>query len=438
MSFPGPRRYLPRSLYSRAALILLLPVVGIQLVVSVVFIQRLYEDVTAQMTASLALDLRHVVALADAAPDPAAARDAMGPVADDLQLNARLAAAPVAGDRREAFDLSGRLVIETLRDKLGAVDGIDLESQHRRVLLSVPTANGTLAFDIDRRRVSASNPHQLLVLMLVTSLLMTVIAYLFLKNQLRPIKRLADAAEAFGKGRIVPYRPAGATEVRAAGSAFLNMRTRIERQIEQRMLMLSGVSHDLRTPLTRMKLGLSMLDDADAAAMQRDVAEMQAMLDAFLDFAREGSLDDPAEVDPAQLLRDLAENAHRAGQDVTLAACETDGPVQLRPLAVTRALENLIGNAVRYGSRAELSVRASARTIVFTVEDDGPGIEPERRDDAMRPFLRLDAARNQDRGGGVGLGLSIAMDIARQHGGTLRLDRSARLGGLKADLVLAR
>ena len=433
------KRYVPRSLYGRAALILLLPVVTIQLVVSVVFIQRLFEDVTEQMTGNVALELEHLAGLVRSAPDAGNALAAAGPVARDLEISIALPDPdPVERDSRAWIDLSGRLVLPTLREALPRVEGIDLATDDDVVDLTLATRHGPLGFEFSRDRVSAENPHQLLVLMVGTSLLMTVIAYLFLKNQLRPVKRLAEAATAFGKGRTLPYRPAGASEVRSAGAAFLDMRNRIERQMEQRTMMLSGVSHDLRTPLTRLRLGLSMLDDEEAQAMQGDVTEMQRMLDTFLDFARDGTLDDPVETDPKTLVADLIENARRAGQDVRLVRCEGTGTVLLRPIAVTRALENLVGNAIRYGGRAEVSLVTSPRAVVFTVEDNGPGIPEEVREEAVKPFSRLDAARNQNRGGGAGLGLSIAMDIARQHGGVLRLDRSEALGGLRADLVIAR
>ncbi len=342
-------------------------------------------------------------------------------------------------DKRIFYDLSGRVLIATLRDvfpRLGPVDLSDL----RRVRFVLGTDHGPMEIGFDRGRVSASNPHQLLVLMLFTGLLMTLIAFLFLRNQLRPIRRLARAAEAFGKGRIVPYKPAGAIEVRSAGNAFLDMRARIERQIEQRTLLLSGISHDLRTPLTRLKLGLSMLgDDDDAAAMSRDVDDMEKLLDAFLAFVRGDATDEEADLqDPVPLVQGIVEDARRSGQNVLLRAVEGAGQAPLRASAVRRAVENLIGNATRYGTRAEVSLTILDRAIRITVEDDGPGIEQARREEAMRPFTRLDTARNQDRGPGVGLGLAISADIARSHGGTLRLGDSARLGGLKAELVLAR
>ena len=292
----------------------------------------------------------------------------------------------------------------------------------------------------DRRRMSPAAPHQLIVTMVVFGLLMTVIAFLYMRNQLRPVKRLADAAQAFGRGHTVPYYPSGAIEVRAAGSAFLDMRARIERQIEQRTLMLSGVSHDLRTPLTRLKLGLAMIDEEDAAPMLQDVAEMQQMLDAFLDFSRGVSESTPEKVDPVALLKQVVEDARRADRNVALVACEVPegDTVTLRPTAIRRAVENLIANAVRYGTRVEVSLAVTPKFLRIRVEDDGPGIPADKRAEAVKPFQRLDASRNQNQGGGVGLGLAIVADIARAHGGALRLGDSERLGGLCADIVIGR
>ena len=339
--------------------------------------------------------------------------------------------------QRRWYDLSGLQVIDTFDRLLPRLLAVRLPDD-RNVLLYLDTPPGVLEVTLDRRRVSPSNPHQLFVNMVFFGGLMTLIAFIYLRNQLRPITRLAQAAEAFGKGRTVTYRPSGAVEVRAAGNAFLDMRNRIERQIEQRTLMLSGVSHDLRTPLTRLKLGLSMLDDADAADLKRDVDEMQSMLDEFLNFARGISEAEPEPVDPAELLRDLVEDFARAGKAVTLVAVEGRGTILLRRLAMRRAVENLITNAVRYGSRAEVSMMLTEKSLRIRVEDDGPGIPPAQRSEAVKPFTRLDAARNQNKGSGVGLGLAIATDIARAHGGVLRLGQSERLGGLQADIVIAR
>lgn len=444
MKFGWLKRMMPRGLYGRAALILILPVVTIQLVVSVVFLQRHFERVTQQMTTTMLRELNYLEHLANTVADPASARAEVARIARPLGLSVgwpEMTAGEGAGDRRVFYDFSGRVVIATLRDGLSDVESVDLGNSGQ-VRLVMRTRHGPLELLFDRRRVSATNPHQLIVLMLATGLLMTLIAYIFLRNQLRPIRRMAHAAEEFGKGRVVPYRPSGAIEVRSAGAAFLDMRARIERQIEQRTLMLSGISHDLRTPLTRLRLGLSMLpEDEDVAAMERDVAEMGRLVDAFLDFARaDAAAGEPEALDPCAFVADVIEGAQRAGQNVRLADCPGPGQalVTFRPDGLRRALENLIGNAVRYGTAAEVSVILSPRACKIVVEDDGPGIPEERREEALRPFTRLDPARNQNRGQGVGLGLSIAADVVRGHGGAIRLAESERLGGLQVELILPR
>ena len=440
MTAGGQRRWFPRGLYGRAALILLLPIAAIQLVVSIVFIQRHFEDVTAQMTRSLAPTLRHLASEVESAPDAAAARARLARLAPALDVETTLdPEAPVRAGRA-FYDLSSRVVAATLREELGpaAVGPIDFGPPQRRVVFDLLTERGPMRVDFSRRRVSASNPHQLLVLMVVAGVVLSVVATFFLRAQLRPVRRLAEAAEAFGKGRVVPYRPRGAIEVRQAGQAFLDMRRRIERAAAQRTLMLSGVSHDLRTPLTRMRLGLELIDDPGAADLVRDVEEMERMIDAFLDFARDEATEEMRRVDAAALLDAVVEKARRGGARVETGEVVAPEPVSMRPEAVSRALGNLVANALRHGTRARASVVVTEAACRFTVEDDGPGIPEGSREQAMRAFARLEPSRNQDRGAGVGLGLAIAGDVARGHGGSLRLGASEALGGLRADLVLAR
>lgn len=435
------KSFLPRGLYGRAALILIVPIVTIQLVVSITFIQRHFERVTEQLTGGVAVEMQLLLSAVESAPSLTEAQWRLRDLTDPLELTAvlpTLEASP-AEDMTTRLDLSGRVLIRTMHAALPDLAPIDLISGDGDVRLHHPTRWGDMAVIISRSRMSATNPHQLLVLMIFTSILMTIIAYLFLSNQLRPIARMAEAASAFGKGQVIPYSPRGATEVRAAGHAFLDMRARIERQIEQRTLMLSGVSHDLRTPLTRLRLGLAMLpEEEDTRDLLADVAEMERLVDEFLSFARGDATEAVEPTDPVALVQRVVDNAARSGQAVSLRIEGAMQPVPMRPQAVTRALENLVGNALRYGDRADLSVAIGSNWLRLSVEDDGPGIPEERRQDAVQPFMRLDSARNPNKGGGVGLGLSIAADIARSHGGELRLGRSERLGGLQADLVLAR
>ncbi|MCK0148544.1 ATP-binding protein [Marivita sp. S6314] len=432
MKFDWLKRYMPRGLYGRAALILILPVVALQLVVSIVFIQRHFEGVTEQMSREIAREINATLD-PDWVDEPALARalriDFLDPA--DVTMPAQ--------NMRRWYDFSGIVVTRTIaRDVIGfrRIHLVD----DRTVLVWIERDDRPLVVvEFNRERASASNPHQLLVNMVVFGGLMTLIAFLYLRNQLRPITRLAGAAEAFGRGRNVPYSPSGAVEVRAAGHAFLDMRARIERQIEQRTMMLSGVSHDLRTPLTRLRLGVSMLADEDRAPLERDIDDMQKLIDAFLDFARGNAESAQPEATPIpEYIQEIVDGCKRSGVAVELVDTSGQGDAMLRRTAMQRAIENLIGNAVRYGSKCEVSVALTDKSLRIRVEDDGPGIAAEDREAALRPFVRLDPARNQDQGSGVGLGLAIAADIARVHGGVLRLGDSDRLGGLRADIVIAK
>lgn len=439
MNFQWLKKYMPRGLYGRAALILLFPVVMLQLIVSVGFIQRHFEGVTEVMSAAVVLELSLVMEELDVGSGDV--RESALALAEKLEFDLRFDATKDAITSERAFyDLSGRVVVESFVSAFPELSAIDL-SDLRRVEILLNSGEGILQVGFSRKRVSASNPHQLIVIMVVTGAFMSLISYIFLRNQLRPIKRMAAAAAEYGKGRVVPYTPAGALEVRAAGTAFLEMRNRIERQTQARTMMLSAISHDLRTPLTRMRLGLSMSEDAEARPMLRDVADMEKLVNSFLDFGRDDAADAPEPTDPTELLSEIVEDCIRAGDAVTLSSIEGIAKgeiVPLRVMSLRRAIENLIGNGLRYGAHVEVSLIATDRHLRFKIEDDGPGIPADRREEAVRPFTRLDPARNQDKGTGVGLGLAIVADIARVHGGSLRLGQSDKLGGLCAELVLAR
>ncbi|CTQ50985.1 ATP-binding protein [Jannaschia donghaensis] len=405
------RRWLPRSFYARAALILILPIVTLQLAVAVMFLQRHYEDVTVQMTTNMSRE----IALVRARPE----------LAPELQIDP---IPPPTRMRMRFWDLSGRAMREELMSRFPGLVAVDTVADRKAVSLAFEDGTG-LRFA--RTDVSAANPHQLLVLMVVTALIMTAVSTLFMRGQIRPIRRLARAAQAFGRGELAEYHPSGATEVRAAGTAFLEMRARIERHIEQRTLILSGVSHDLRTPLTRMKLELSMMDTDEAALLAEDVSAMERIIGTFLDFARESATDELRRTDLIPLLQDAVD---MAAPDRDLLV---EGPAMqadVHPDGLKRAVANLVKNAERYGSQIRVSVQAGAATLVIAVEDNGPGIPLDDREEAMRPFARLDSARTNT-AGNVGLGLSIVRDVARAHGGALRLGQSD-MGGLKAEIVV--
>ncbi len=429
------KRYLPSGLYGRAALILLLPIVFLQLTVSIVFVQRHFEGVSEQMTRSLRSEISlmtHVLFNNRAEIDFAQALAA--PL--EIKISPFDKTQDEFLERRRYYDLTGLIVRRELLAEPG-IERVDLPDDYLvRVLLVKGEENYILSFS--RKRVSASNPHQLIVNMLIFGALFTLIAFIYLRNQLRPITRLAEAAEAFGLGQSVDYHPSGAIEVRAAGEAFLDMRARIERHIEQRTLLLSGVSHDLRTPLTRLRLGLSMLDAEEKVDLEKDAMEMQALIDEFLSFARSqadaGS--NTYQADLWAIVEDVVENMSRNSGRVSFVKPELPLILELRPLAIRRALENLIGNGLRYANKVSVSVSVHKTEAHVIVEDDGPGIPVVQIEEALKAFSRLDPARNQNLGSGVGLGLPIVADVAYAHGGKLELSKSRVFGGLRADFII--
>jgi len=436
------KRLLPASLFWRAFMILVIPMLAVQVIVGALFVQRLYDGVSTQMSAAVGRDIATAIATADNAPGLAEARARLEALGPSLGFEAALVpgAGVTPGTRRALYDLTAGSVAETLGRALDRPLALDFVSQDKRLLLRTQTARGALALSIPRSLLNVSNPHQFVVWMVVPALVLTALATIFLRNQLRPIRDLAAASAAFGRGRHESFRPRGAEEVRRAGHVFLEMRARIERHIAQRTLLLSGVSHDLRTPLTRIRLAAEMMEDGpEARDIAADAREMERMLDGFLDFVR-GQAGEAAEaVDPAAFAGMVAAEAARGGATVeTRVEGDGAGSVALRPSAMRRCLANLLENAMRHGDRVRLTTRLTPATCDFVVEDDGPGIAADRREEALRPFTRIDASRNQDAGSGVGLGLAIALDVARSHGGALELDRSRDLGGLRAVLRLPR
>ncbi|MEL6583590.1 MAG: ATP-binding protein [Pseudomonadota bacterium] len=431
LSFTWARSVMPRRLFGRTLLILIVPVVGVQLVLAAVFIQRHFEGVTRQMAAAAGAEMRYILSGLETGLDVANTGARLG-----LSLDFLPEETLTPGAALDFWDVSGRQMVLTLNRSMDHPLFIDTVTERKAVIVSAQTDEGVLRAVIPRNRLMASNPHLLFTWMLFTSLILVTISVLFLRNQVRPIRELAQAAEAFGKGRAQPFRPRGAEEVRRAGSAFIAMRERIERQIENRTTMLSGVSHDLRTPLTRMRLALDMAEPGpETEELKRDVAEMERMIEGFLTFARGDAVEEISRVDVVTMTRQLALDSRRAGAQlatVLLVDTPENTEVSIRALAVRRALQNLLSNAHRHADRVKLTLRLNEERFEVEIEDDGPGIPKAEREQALRPFTRLDPARNQDEGGGVGLGLSITADVASSHGGSLRLDKSEELGGLRA------
>ena len=423
---------MPKRLYYRAALILVFPVVFLQLIVSIVFIQRHFEGVTVQMTRTVAAELDLITEVIERDGAVAAQK-----IARSLGMSMSIVSQKTNFlERRRVYDLTGLVVRRELLS-LPEILNVDLPD-NRKVNARIKSGQEYFDLQFSRRRVSASNPHQLIVYLIVFGAFFTVIAFFYLRNQLRPITRLANAAEAFGLGENVPYDPSGALEVRAAGQAFLDMRERIQRHLKQRTMILSGVSHDLRTPLTRLKLGLSFLPEEQREPLEKDVEDMNLLLNEFLDFAKQDNETDlPTEdINPTVLVNELIENFRRTGIQIESIGEIGNNLFKLKPFPIKRALENLINNADRYGQKILIEKKIENNFLIFSVHDDGPGIDEAHYDEVLQPFTRLDPSRNQNRGSGVGLGLPIAKEIAEGQGGSLKLSKSDILSGLNAALII--
>ena len=360
------KRYLPNSLYGRAALILLVPIITIQLVVSFSFIQRLYEDVTKQMTMNLVPEIEIILDMVQSFDPNISKESDIFLLAQDFNMQASWSDSYIK-NQRYFYDLSGRILMNTLYENFKELEAIDLISNDKTVILNYLISDKIFELRFSRYRVSASNPHQLLVLMILTGILMTTIAFLFMRNQLRPIRRLSAAAEAFGMGREVSYAPSGATEVRAAGKAFIDMKSRIARQIEQRNLIFSGVSHDLRTPLTRLKLGLSMQNNSsDNKELIQDVNEMENLINEFLDFSKYGSVDETDQVNVLSLIKEISSNSSRIGGKLTIGVLPYElQDLPLKPLSIKRSIENIINNAEKWAENVKLSLIVKNRILIF-------------------------------------------------------------------------
>ena len=425
---------MPKGLYARALLIIIAPMVILQSVVAYIFIERQWNDVTQRLSAGVVQNVASLIDVYRGYPQDAdrtqirrIAQERLGLVVDFLPLGDL----PPPG-RKPFFSLLDSSLSDQLRRQIGRPFWIDTVGKSALVEIRIQLDDTVMRIFAPRRARPMPRTAQISLLWIVgTSGVLLFVAIIFLRNQIKPIVRLADAAESFGKGREVPnFRPRGAREVRRAAAAFIEMKTRIERAFEQRTAMLAGVSHDLRTVLTRFKLELALIGDLpEAEAMKKDIDEMTRMLEAYLAFARGDAGEQSAPTDMADFLDELKLDAERHGHKTTVVF---HGPpiVTVRPAAFKRCLGNLVSNAARFGSTIAITGHRDHRWLTVTVDDDGPGIPPDMREEVFKPFLRLDDARNQDEGG-TGLGLAIARDIANSHGGEITLGDSP-LGGLRA------
>ncbi|MER8807699.1 MULTISPECIES: ATP-binding protein [Mesorhizobium] len=427
--------YMPKRLYARSLIIVIAPMILLQSVVAFDFMERHWATVTQRLSQATVRDIAAIIDLIETYPHDADYANIIRTAQDRMQLKVDLLPPdplPPPGPKPFFSILDDVLSAEITR-QINRPFWIDTVGNSNIIEVRVQLENKVLRVFVRRSQAYASNTHIFLIWMVGTSLVLLMIAIPFLRNQIRPILALAEAAESFGKGRPMPrdFRPRGAEEVRRAGFAFIQMRERIERQIEQRTAMLTGVSHDLRTILTRFKLQLALAGGKaeTKAALDQDIEDMQSMLEGYLAFAKGEASEDPGRFDLEAYFQKLGEEANlrKCRLSTTLSG---DPTVHVRPNAFARLLSNVIGNAFRYARTVEVTADHGRGSLLVTIDDDGPGIPADRREDVFKPFVRLDEARNLD-ASGTGLGLSIARDIARSHGGDITLDNSP-MGGLRA------
>ncbi len=431
------RRRLPTGLYTRSLLIIIIPMVLLQSVVAFVFMERHWQLVTERLSMAVTRDIAAIIDLIDTFPDDSANAEIIRIARDRMNLNIAIEKGNELPppQPKPFFNILDHILSEQITkqiklpfwiDTLGDSDLVEI-----RILVD---QDKTLRVYARRNHTYASNTHIFLVWMVGASLVLLTISILFLRGQIRPILSLAHAAESFGKGQKMPddFAPRGADEVRRAGLAFMLMRERIERQMEQRTAMLTGVSHDLRTILTRFKLQLALAGkNPDLEGLNKDVEDMQSMLEGYLSFARGEAEEDVGHLRLSDLIDKFEMEAELHNKQLT-STIEGEDEVMVRPNAFSRLVGNIVSNALRYANKVQIQARHSAKWLTIVVDDDGPGIPERSRDDVFKPFFRLDEARNLD-SSGTGLGLAIARDIARSHGGNVTLSDSP-LGGLRATI----
>jgi two-component system, OmpR family, osmolarity sensor histidine kinase EnvZ len=427
---------MPKGLYARALIIIIAPVVLLHSVLTFVFLERHWQMVTRRLSTVTVQNIAMLIDMYKAFPQEGNTVTLIRLAEQDLGLRVRIVPGEELPQARSKpfFALLDSTLSDEITRQIGRPFWIDTVGRSNLVDIRVKLDDSVMHVLARRSQTYASNSQIFLLWMVGTSLVLLTVAILFLRNQIKPILRLSEAAESFGKGRPPPedFRPRGAREVRQAANAFIEMRDRIERYVEQRTVMLAGVSHDLRTVLTRFKLQLAMFEDnPEIEAMRADVDEMQAMLEDYMAFAKGDSGEEIVRADIGEILNEVKSQAHGA-KNISIAVEGAPLVVPVRRHAFKRAVANLVNNAARFAEHVSVSAVRQNGALTVAVEDDGPGIPEAEREDVFRPFYRIDHARNQD-AGSTGLGLAIARDIARIHGGDIALSESP-LGGLKAVL----
>lgn len=426
------KSFLPHTLFGRSLLILVMPVLLIQIITTFVFFDRHWDKMTNRLAFAVAGEIAIIADRIEQGAETDDIKQMTNYAARNLDLLISYEEEATLPEKEEQVRLQSsvaRTLGKALSTQLRRPYHIDVDAREKWVEIGIQLENGVLRVSSPQRRLFSSSGYIFLLWMIGASLVLLAIAILFMRNQIRPIRRLAVVAERFGKGQDIPasFKPEGAREIRQAAQAFLDMHERIRRQISQRTAMLAGVSHDLRTPLTRMKLQTAMLGDSpDVEALKADIKDMERMIDAYLDFTRGEGGEQTERTDLADILERVASGIRRQGTDIDLVT-EGDLSLSLRPVAFERCLNNIVSNARKFSDHIWVSATGNDGTMEITIDDNGPGIPPEQFEDVFKPFYRGEPSRNPETGG-VGLGLPIAQDIVHSHGGEIWLEKSNRNG----------
>jgi len=432
--FKTLKKIFPSGLYTRSLIIIIAPIVILQAILTFVFLERHWQLVTKKLSSSVVSEIGMMMDMQKNNDLIEISSNAKKFYDINLRL---LTNQRIDNDFRLPANLVEKTLSQELQNNLNNKYSIEDIPEEKKVIINIEVENGILEFVIPRRNVYATNSHIFLVWMVISSILILSIAILFLRQQIKPIEKLAKAAESFGIGRkIKNFKPTGATEVRKAADAYIKMQERIEKFLEQRTLMLAGVSHDLRTPLTRIKLQLEMYSNQKGnTELLKDVNEMQYMLETYLDFSQTVSSEEDTEVDLKELIDNIISTSNEKSKIISLKPTNLKNIKYIcKKIALKRCVINLINNAKAFGDEVLITLNESNKEITITIEDNGPGIPKKDYEKALRPFQRLDSSRNQNIAGS-GLGLSISQEIMNSIGGNIKLSKS-KLGGLKVIMAL--
>ena len=432
--FKKLKKISPNGLYTRSLIIIIAPIVVLQAILTFVFLERHWQLVTKKLSSSVVSEIGMIIKMQRETDQEIISSYAKEFY--DISIN-YYSNQEIPSDNNIPRTIVERTLVREIKERLDTKTWVQDFPEEKKVKVIIPVDSSIIEFLIPRRNVYATNSHIFLVWMVISSILILSIAILFLRQQIKPIEKLAKAAESFGMGKkIENFKPSGASEVRKAADAYIKMQERIEKFIEQRTLMLAGVSHDLRTPLTRIKLQLEMLSkNKENEELLKDVDEMQYMLETYLDFSQTVSSEESSLVNINKLIEEVIDTSKDENKSIIFKPIgKNEINHKCKYIALKRCIINIINNAKAYGDKIIIKLSESDNKININIEDNGPGISKKDYQKALKPFQRLDSSRNQNIAGS-GLGLSISQDIIKTLDGDLNLSKS-EIGGLKVEINL--